>query len=182
MRISSLITITVAIVLSAPAHAGRRSFGDGSGFVSNGQFGLGLELGQPSGLNGKWFYGPSTALDFGVGVIYHNFYVDGDGFHAYLDHLWHPTQLASNAHFKLPFYVGVGGRMWFFDYRCGGGVCANASVFGVRVPLGIAFDFNKIPLDVFAQFVPTVDFYRNYRDRTLYIGVDFSIGARYWFN
>ncbi len=178
---SALLVATLAIVsLSTTAHADRRSFGGGSGFVSNGTFGLGLELGEPTGLNGKWFYNPSRALNFGIGALYHNYYVDGDGLHIYADHLWHPVQLTSTADFKLPFYVGVGGRVWFFDYRCGGR-CDGASLFGVRVPLGIAFDLNKVPLDIFVQIVPTFDFYRNYRGRDFYLAVDFSVGIRYWF-
>lgn len=180
MKTIGLVAITIA-VLGTPAGADRRSFGEGSSYVSNGKFGLGLELGEPTGLNGKWFLGANHALDFGVGDLYHNFYVDGDGLHVYLDYLWHPVQLASTADFKLPFYVGVGGRLWFFNYRCPGG-CDGATLFGVRVPLGIDFDLNKVPLDIFAEFVPTFDFYRNYNGRNFYLDVDFSVGIRYWFD
>lgn len=179
MRTLTLIALALA-TLHATADADRRSFGDGSGYVANGKFGLGIELGEPTGLNGKWFYSPSRALDFGLGALYHNYYVDGDGFHLYLDHLWHPVELTSNADFKLPFHVGVGGRLWFFNYRCGG-ACDSAALFGIRVPLGIDFDLNKVPLDIFAQLVPTFDFYRNYRGRDFYLAFDFSVGIRYWF-
>lgn len=179
MRTLPLVTILIAALTTA-AGADRRSFGDGSGYVSNGKFGLGIELGEPTGLNGKWFYNSNRALDFGVGALYHNFYVDGDGFHIYLDHLWHPLQLVNNQDFKLPFYIGVGGRLWFFNYRCPGG-CDSATLFGIRVPIGLDFDLNKVPLDIFGQIVPTFDFYRNYRGRDFYLDVDFSVGIRYWF-
>ncbi|MEJ7603475.1 MAG: hypothetical protein WKG01_36655 [Kofleriaceae bacterium] len=49
--------------------------------------------------------------------------------------------------FKLPFYVGVGLRVWSWDDRYED----NGTVIGVRAPLGIAFDFNDIPLDIFLQ-------------------------------
>jgi hypothetical protein len=52
----------------------------------------------------------------------------------------------------------------------------------VRVPIGIDFDFNDVPLDVFIQFVPTLDFYENYVGRSVYLDVDFSVGIRYWFS
>jgi hypothetical protein len=183
MKITNLFAITfVVLVTTATAHANRRSFGNGgSNYVSNGKFGL--ELGEPSGLNGKLFLTPSQALDFGIGDLYHNFYVgDGAGLHLYLDYLWHPTELTRAEAFKLPFYVGVGGRIWFFDYACRNNICTSASMFGVRVPVGIDFDFNNVPLDIFIQFVPTLDFYRNYTNRSVYLDVDFSVGIRYWFS
>jgi hypothetical protein len=50
----------------------------------------------------------------------------------------------------------------------------------VRVPLGLSFDFNNVPLDIFIQLVPTLDFYRHYRD-SVYFAIDLSIGVRFWF-
>jgi Protein of unknown function (DUF3996) len=175
-------TTLVAVVLVAligTANAGRRSFNGSSDYQSNGVFGLGLEFGAPDGLNGKLFLTPNQALDFGIGEMYHEYYA-GDGLHVYLDYLWHPKELVRTEAFKLPFYIGVGGRLWFFDY--GPGNNANASVFGIRVPIGLTFDMNNVPLDIFVQLVPTFDFYRNYQQRDFYLDVDFSIGIRYWFS
>jgi hypothetical protein len=185
MKITSFVAITLALVLSTTAaEANRRSFGGGgsSNFQSNGKFGLGLELGEPTGLNGKLFLTPNQAIDFGIGDLYHNFYVDGDGIHLYFDYMWHPFEITQNESFKLPFYVGLGGRVWFFDYSCRGGVCSSASIIGLRVPLGMTFDLNNVPLDIFLQFVPTLDFYRNFNGRSVYLDVDFSVGIRYWFS
>ena len=188
MKITSLVAILLAIPLASSARADQRSFGGGgtSDYQSNGQFGLGLELGEPTGLNGKLFLSPSGAIDFGLGEIYH-YYEGGDGLHLYLDYLWHPKQLASTPAFKLPFYIGVGGRFWRFDYNCNaaGNNCADGvSAFGVRVPIGIAFDLNHVPLDIFVQVVPTLDFFNddgNTFNHSVYIDVDFSVGIRYWF-
>jgi hypothetical protein len=187
MKITSFVAITLALALAttSTAEAQRRRFGNGgSRFVSNGKFGLGLELGEPFGINGKLFLAPDQAIDFGVGDlgVYHNYYLDGDGIHLYVDYLWHPIQITETEAFKLPFYVGVGGRVWFFDYGCRGGVCSTASLFGIRVPLGITFDLNSVPLDIFGEFVPTLDFYRNYAPHSVYLDVDFSVGIRYWFS
>lgn len=62
---------------------------------------------------------------------------------------------------------------------CGG------SAVGIRMPLGIAFDFNNSPLDIFLQLVPTLDFlngdyYMRYGDRA-HFGIDGSVGIRFWF-
>ncbi len=153
-------------------------------FTANKTFGLGLELGEPTGLNGKVFVSDSTAIDFGVGWIYRHYYY-GDGVHLYGDVLFHPVSLASTESLELPFYVGVGLRLWDFDF-CAGNVCTyGGSAVGVRVPLGLAFDFNNVPLDIFVQLVPVLDFidgdyYDRYRDRT-HLGIDGSLGFRYWF-
>lgn len=180
MKTTSLVAVVFALALSSTADAGRRrSFGGGSDFQSNGTFGLGLELGEPTGLNGKLFLSPNQAIDFGLGEIYHHYYA-GDGLHLYLDYLWHPKELVRTEAFKLPFYIGVGGRLWFFDYNNNG--TANASVFGIRVPIGITFDLNEVPLDIFVQFVPTLDFYHDYAPHSVYLDIDFSVGIRFWFS
>jgi hypothetical protein len=157
---------------------------DGGGFQANKTFGLGFELGAPTGLVGKAFVSDSTALDFGLGWIYRHYYY-GDGVHLYLDYLWHPTALARADAFEMPFYIGVGGRYWDFDY-CDNRVCGfRGSAFGVRVPIGIAIDFNNAPIDLFFQVVPVLDFvrgdyYNRYRDRT-HLAIDASLGLRFWF-
>ena len=174
----------LALCLAGTADARRRSFGGGSSnYVANGKFGLGLELGAPSGLNGKLFLSPSTALNFGVGWLYDNYYNDGSGLHLYLDHLWHPVSLSNNPTFKLPFYVGVGGAFWSFDDRRDPRNYPNRySALGLRVPFGLAFDFNNVPLDIFVQLTLVVDiFFGNYRDR-FGPGFEGSLGIRYWFD
>jgi hypothetical protein len=173
----------IALAHSADARPRPKGFG-GKSFEANKTFGLGLELGEPSGITGKYFLSPSGAIDFGLGYIYGHYYA-GDGLHVYADYLWHPLVLASAAPFELPFYIGLGGRFWSFDYGCepNGRNCAyDGAAFGVRVPLGLDLDFNNVPLDIFFQIVPTLDFYRHYRDRDLYLGIDASIGVRFWFN
>ena len=184
MKITSLIAIAVlASVGTADARPRPHGFG-GKRFEANKTFGLGLELGEPTGLTGKLFLQPDQAIDFGVGDIYHHYY-GGDGLHLYFDYLWHPVSLASTEAFELPFYVGVGARTWFFDYNCPNGpgnVCNGAEAFGIRVPLGVSFDLNNVPLDIFIQLVPTLDFFRDYAPHNVYLDVDFSIGIRYWFS
>lgn len=184
MKITSLIAIAIlACVSAADARPRPRGFG-GHPFTANKKFGLGLELGEPTGVTGKLFLTESNALQFGLGEIYHHYY-GGDGLHLYVDYLWHPTVLTSAEAFELPFYVGVGGRIWFFDYNCpgpNGDVCHDAEGFGIRVPIGIDFDFNNVPLDIFIQATPTLDFFRHYQPHDVFLDIDFSVGIRYWFS
>ena len=187
MKVTRFLALSLvcmfALTTAADARPRPQGFG-GKEFTANKTFGLGLELGTPSGLNGKYFLSPDNALNFGLGYVYRHYYAC-DGLHLYLDYLWHPFVLTSADAFELPFYVGVGGRFWNFDYGCDRNdrnCVYDASAFGVRIPLGLSFDFNRVPLDIFVQLTPTFDFYRGYRDRDFYLGFDFSIGARFWFN
>jgi hypothetical protein len=180
-----ILAIGLAVAIAGSSSAAfaqrHRSFG-GGGFSSNGVFGLGLELGEPSGLNGKYFVAPDRALDFGIGAIY-GYYRGGNGFHVYGDYLWHPLTLVRAQAFQMPFYVGVGARLWSFGYDCPGCAHNRANALGVRVPFGISFDFNDAPIDIFAQLVFVADFFFNYDNNDSFgPGIDGSVGVRYWFD
>lgn len=176
----ALAAFAAVAVSSTSAHARPRPAGmGGSAFEANKTFGLGVEGPQPFGLVGKWFFTPNEALDFGLG----DDFVLGSraGFHAYGDLLFHPFSLASAPAFELPFYVGVGGRIWTFTDS--GRVAPNdATAFGFRIPLGVSFDFNNIPLDTFVQVVPTIDFFSGHPAHSVFVDFDVSVGVRYWFN
>lgn len=177
--------VLLSLALVGTASAGRRSFNAStSNYTSNGKFGLGIELGTPAGLNGKLFLSPNRALNFGVGWLYdnYNYNRNGAGIHLYLDHLWHPFSISDNPTFKLPFYIGVGGALWSFREYDDRRYPDRYTAVALRVPVGIAFDFNNIPLDVFIQLTAVVDVYfGDYRER-FGPGILGSVGARYWFD
>jgi hypothetical protein len=152
----------------------------GRRFEANKTFGLGIELGAPTAINGKYFVSADRALDFGIGEIYS--YTDRYGFDIYGDYLFHPVSLASNETFELPLYVGPGVRFLDFEDRSTRPPYDTAFAIGFRVPIGISFDFNTIPLDAFVQLVPTVDFFSGYARHSVYPFIEGSIGVRYWFN
>ena len=181
MKVFSLViamVLAVAVGNVAEAQRARPAGFHGERFEANKTFGLGLELGTSDGVNAKYFLSESRALDFGVGEVYD--YDNYRGLHLYVDHLWHPVSLASTASFELPFYIGVGGSFWSWeDPRV-----MSGDALGVRVPIGIAFDFNDVPLDIFLQAVPTLDLFYNTPvgyDRAAYLVVEGSAGIRFWF-
>ena len=161
-----------------------------SSFEANKTFGLGIMLGAPTGLSGKYYLGADTALDFGVGTIYG--YRDRRGLHIHADYLWHPLSLASADAFELPLYFGIGGRLLHGDrcYRYDRDDCdyyyRDYTALGVRGPLGIALDFNRVPLDVFFELALVLDFLVDRDDRydndALYLDLNGAIGVRYYFN
>ena len=172
---------TFALVQPTTAEARPRPGGQigGRRFEANKTFGLGIELGAPTAINGKYFLSGDRALDFGIGELFS--YVDRYGFDIYGDYLFHPVSLASTEAFELPLYIGPGIRFLDFEDRSGP-VYDTAFAIGFRVPIGISFDFNNVPLDVFVQLVPTIDFFSGYARHTVYPFIEGSIGVRYWFN
>lgn len=162
--VTAMATTSVEVADARPRPHSRK-------FVANKTFGLGLMVGAPSGLSGKYFYSRSNAFDFGVGAI--RYYRNHDGVHLHVDHLWHPVSLASNRDFELPLYFGIGARLFDFD---GGG-----TALGLRVPLGISFDFNTAPIDVFLEVALVIDTYFDYVGDSRYTDFNGALGVRYWF-
>ena len=160
-----------------------------SNFQANKTFGLGIMFGAPSGLTGKYYLSSDTALDFGLGAIYG--FRDREVFHLHADFLWHPLSLTSARPFELPLYIGIGGRLVngrrCYNYnrnRCDYYFNDYAAV-GVRAPIGIAFDFNNIPLDIFLEVAVVLDFLleRDERyDGAIYLDLNGAFGLRYYFN
>lgn len=181
--LTASVVAALAVTTTHDAEARRaRSLG-GERYVANGGFGLGLELGAPTGLNGKYFLTDSTALNFGFGWLYDRYYFDNrDGLHLYLDHMWHPLSLTNTPAVQIPLFVGVGGRVWDFDDNRRG-INDNGWAIGVRAPIGLAFDFNKVPIDVYVQLTFALDVFVNYyRDDRFGFHIEGSAGVRYWFN
>ncbi len=161
-----------------------------------GDFGLGLQIGGPSGLSGK-YYMDRFALQFGVGVIEQGW---DDGTQLHVDALWHPVVLTRQSAFDMPFYVGVGARVlsddndeWDYCDRFGCYDVDDDLSVGVRIPVGILMAFRSVPLDAFFELAPTIDLIHD--DDALYCernGVCYyddddrfalygSIGGRYYF-
>ena len=185
----TLSAVATLLLSTAEAGAPQEKLQPRSPFSSNKTFGLGFELGNIEGLAGKLWLGDRNALDFGFGYLYSlKIGPEGDraalgphGVNLYADYLWHPLSLTSQEDYELPLYFGVGARFWNFgDPRPDGAIGVN--VFGVRVPIGISFDYNDAPIDVFLQIVPTLDFYQTYTSHDVYVDVDVSLGVRFYFN
>ena len=164
----------LALLLVSLKSAEARPRPRASKFTANKQFGIGIMFGAPTGLSGKYFFSTSTALDFGIGAVRR--WANRDGLHLHMDVLWHPAVLVNAQPFVMPFYVGVGGRIFDYDDNNQNDDLA----LGVRVPLGIALDFNNVPLDIFFEAVFVFDFINRGPGFDDYLNG--AIGIRYYFN
>jgi hypothetical protein len=173
-----LLLATGVLMLTASTADARRRPKRTAKFESNKTFGLGVMLGGPTGICGKYYLTKDTALDFGVGAYYgyRRHYDRYAGLHVHGDFLWHPAVLTKNESFWLPIYVGIGARFLDHDDH-------DYSHLGVRVPFGLMFDFEKTPIDIFLEFALVADIveFGPYDADDGYVDLAFAIGFRYYF-
>ena len=135
-------------------------------------FGLGIMVGEPTGLSAKLWTSPSTAFDFGLGWSMRGDRVDngfnqGTRTHIHMDYLWHSFE-AIHATDRFPLYYGLGGRL-----NSGGGYDATIAIRGV---FGIAWMPRTTPIDLFLEVVPSFQL-----SASTGLAVDAAFGARYYF-
>lgn len=150
LALALLGALAVSVLAVPEAEARRRP--RASSFSANKTFGLGVMVGAPTALSGKLYLGADTALDFGLGVI-RGF--GDDGFHFHMDFLWHPVSLVNARPFVIPLYLGIGGRVFSFDYD--DDFDEDYFRLGARAPVGLALDFNNVPLDIFFELALVLD-------------------------
>ncbi|KPK74533.1 MAG: hypothetical protein AMJ89_06065 [candidate division Zixibacteria bacterium SM23_73] len=125
-------------------------------------FGLGVILGEPTGISGKLWIEDSKAIDGAVAWSFD----DESAMHLHADLLFHSSNISKVEMSKLLLYYGIGGRIKFEE----------DSKAGVRVPLGINYIPSKGPLDVFLEIVPILDL-----APSTDFGLSGAIGIRYFF-
>jgi hypothetical protein len=137
-------------------------------------FGLGIILGEPTGVSLKGWQGKSTAID---GALAWSF-AGNDFFQIHGDYLSHNFALLKVEKGKLPFYYGIGGRIKFFGDGSNrrGRDNNDKTRIGVRVPLGLAYLFERTALDIFLEVVPILDLIPETE-----FDLNAAIGIRYFF-
>jgi len=131
-------------------------------FAQDEGFGLGLVFGEPTGLSAKLWTSERTALDAAVAWSF-----AGSGWmHIQTDFLMHNYDIITVSKGRLPLYYGAGAYMTF----------SSEFGLGARVPLGLAYQFEGAPVDIFAEIAPGLALLP---EIGFYIGGGF--GARYYF-
>jgi hypothetical protein len=138
-------------------------------------FGLGLIIGEPTGISAKAWTSSDNAFDFGLGWSvggdrignYKGSYNGGSRVHVHVDYLWHAFEAIRSSE-RLPLYYGFGVRM-----NSGAGYDGSVALRGV---FGIVWMPHHTPLDVFLELVPSLQI-----TTTTGFGIDAGLGARYYF-
>lgn len=130
--------------------------------AQNSGLGAGIILGEPTGLCFKYWTGKSTAFDGAAAWSFGK----KDALHLHADMLFHNSDLIKVSQGSLPVYYGIGARIRLED----------KSKMGVRIPMGITYQFAKAPFDVFLEIVPLLDL-----APATDFGLNGAIGVRYYF-
>jgi len=141
--------------LAAPAKATTSRVGSAQ------DLGLGLQLGQPMGVTGKYWLSSTLAVDGFMGYHFNN------NFDTHADVLWHSFSSFNVSSGRLPFYIGIGGRV------LGG----NDSQFGLRIPIGVSYLFPSQPLEAYAEIAPIVEV-----APSIGADIDGAVGIRLYIN
>lgn len=126
-------------------------------------FGLGVILGEPTGLSAKVWVSPQRAFDAGAAWSFRN-----KGFlHLHADYLWHfPGRI--NTPEEIDLYLGIGARVGF---------SAKDGIVGIRFPAGVGWRPQNVPIDLFIEIAPIFDLVP-----ATGLSLNGGIGARFYFN
>ena len=133
-------------------------------FAQQKGFGLGVVLGEPTGISAKFWLTPGTALDFGLG---YSFTSSNSLFDFYVDYVFHNSNMI-NSEENFVIYYGPGARL---------NIKESTSRLGVRGVIGLLWLPRGTNFDVFVEVAPILDIIPETK-------FDFSggIGGRYFFN
>jgi hypothetical protein len=134
----------------------------GLSFGREGNIGVGIILGEPTGLSLKWWRGRTMALDAGAAWSFAN----GDYLQVHGDILFHNFDVFNVERDKMALYYGFGGRVKFED----------KTVVSLRLPVGISYEIAKTSIELFLEIVPMLDVVPDTK-----FGVAGGAGFRYFF-
>lgn len=150
------ITVVLFFLLSAAFFASSTLSAQDNGF------GLGVMVGEPTGISFKNWTGAQTAIAGGATWSFSG----QDAIHLHADFIKHQFGDIKVKNGQLPWYYGIGARLALQD---------DAKV-GARIPVGLNYMVKDAPIDIFAEVVPMLN---------LLPDVDFeaggSVGVRYYF-
>lgn len=136
----------------------------GTSLANDSGFGLGVSIGEPTGVSLKIWTKTTTAIQGGLAWS-----LSGDNdLHLQGDFVRHHFGLIKVSKGRLPLYYGLGARLRSRENR--------DDDVGIRVPVGLVYLFADVSFDIFVEVVPILD---------LVPDTDFdlnaALGARYFF-
>ncbi len=133
-------------------------------FAQSRPFGLGIMLGDPSGLNGKYFLNSKNAVEVGLGV---GVFGSENSLALHVDYLYHNEELIQSSE-KFPVFYGFGLRIRSKEEAEFG--------MGVRGIIGMSWVSQTVPIDVFIHIAPVFKLFPATK-----FGIDAALGTRYFF-
>ena len=156
---------TLTILLAAFAF---QVLSSGSLHAQQYEYGVGIIIGEPTGLSGKLWWSDNTAFDAGLAWSF----ADETEISLHGDLLLHNWELLRRAFgitgdtTDMPLYYGFGARL----------KAGDNTRLGIRFPIGAALVFPNYPIDFFVEIAPIMDVVPDTEIRG-----NASIGFRFWF-
>lgn len=153
-------TIAAGLMFAAPAalaQSGEYPYGEGR------PFGLGLVVGDPTGISAEKWLGHRTAFDVGAAWSLD----DGDTVELTGDHVWYDFGILETRRHTLAVHYGLGGRVLFSD--------PHDDRAGIRMPVGMTYFAADGRVGIFAQVAPLLDLAPDTD-----VGVQGGVGVRYF--
>ncbi len=153
---------TAVIVLFLFAVAGLAQAQTGR---AGGNTGLGIIFGEPTGVSFKYWTGRTTAIDAAAAWSF----VDGGSFQIHSDFLFHSFDIFKVEKGRMALFYGFGGRFKSEDED-------GKAVLSFRVPIGITYEFEGAPVELFVEIAPMLDLTPKTQG-----AIGGGIGFRYYF-
>lgn len=150
MKKKFIIIATIALLLSPVINA------------QDSGFGAGVMFGTQTGLSLKMWTGETTAVAAGMSWSF----AEQGYFNIHADMLLHRFNLIPVNDGKLPVYFGLGLKLGF----------GNDIHMGIRVPIGLNYMFDEVPIDIFVEVAPGLQL-----TPATAFALDGGLGARYYF-
>lgn len=170
--VAALLSVTSCSIPNASAADVR-----GVSRPTQGLFGAGVFLGEPTGFSGKYWLSPDQAIDAGLAFSFSSFFI------GYGDYLYHfPGLLGKQNEFfeRTTPYIGAGAALFLNTdtRRRDRKFFTNDGDFGggVRVVFGAEWMAPKLPIGVYVDLVPGVGLFPS-----TFGFFQGGIGARWYF-
>lgn len=106
--------------------------------------GIGLMLGEPTGITYKNWTSDRNAFDLGLAWSFGRH----DDLSIHADYLWHKFDLFNEVDKgQMLLYYGIGGRL----------IAGDNAALGARVPVGLNYLVENAPVGIFFEIAPIVD-------------------------
>jgi len=136
----------------------------GYSFCQDKGFGLGVIVGEPTGVSAKYWMSSVTAIDAALAWSF----VDQGALHIHADYLFHNFHLITfETRGTWPVYYGIGARLKFGD---------EDTKLAIRIPVGAEYLFSDAPVDIFLEVVPMLELIPKTKFQ-----FNAALGARYFF-
>jgi len=144
------------------------------GTFAQSAWGLGVILGEPTGISFKQWTGRDRAFDAAAAWSFSGL----DSFQFHGDYLFHNFSWQEETDIRgvVPLYYGIGARIKLGSNDNGRLRNRTDTRIGVRIPGGISYLLEDAPVELFLEIVPLLDVVPDTR-----FDLNGAIGARYYF-